>query len=474
MVTFRKWPGTAALAALAGVVLVEAASAQPIYVPPTARLQLNPVNRMAASLAMNQWAYNASNIGRNYNALVNGVAINPFAPVNANPAATLFSTYNQALLNSSLPYFPAQPYIPPINYAPPVLPAPVYGATAPPIATTPGAPAQAVMTSSTSPYGTSGSSSGPTITSVPITPAYTSPYGYGGYGYPFYDPLSGFLQGQASVYNAQGQYQVQYQQSQLTRQQVKQAAIETRRRAFDEWQYERANTPTLQDLREQSQKLQERHAMTSPPSTEVWSGDSLNTLLKSIQKKRVPTGYDIALGPEVVKGINLSTGSSAGGIGAVRNLPKDPSGWNWPLVLTDAEFEKDRETIQQVMPELVKSASEGKVNASQLQQVRGSMNRLVSKLDEKVNDLPPSDFIAARRYLKQLSDAVQVFQSDDASKYFTSLDGIRSVRDLVKLMTDRGLIFAPAAGGDEASYNALQQALSAYAAAAERAGSSAP
>jgi uncharacterized protein (TIGR03000 family) len=72
------------------------------------RALINPYNRRAASVAMNQWAYNAALVGRNYNALRYGVAINPYAPYGMNPSATLFWTYRTALTNPYL--YPVAPY----------------------------------------------------------------------------------------------------------------------------------------------------------------------------------------------------------------------------------------------------------------------------------------------------------------------------------------------------------------------------
>ncbi len=52
-------------------------------------------------------------------------------------------------------------------------------------------------------------------------------------------------------------------------------------------------------------------------------------------------------------------------------------------------------------------------------------------------------------------------QQPDVDKYFNKLDdSVKTVGDLVRVMRDKGLQFAPAANGDEAAYMALWQALS--------------
>jgi hypothetical protein len=472
MLNFRMAAGTALPACLAGLALATTLQAQPIYVPPTARLMMNPANRLAATMAMNQWAYSASLIGRNYNALTYGLATNPFAPYGMNPAANLFSTYNQALINSSL--YPSMSYYPPYyggGSVPPLL-----GAYAPPYSpgygslytgSVPvGAPIQpATSTLQTgSPYGT-GYGSSASYTSMPSGSPYGSGgYGTGGYGYS-YDPLSGFLQGSASVYNAQGAYEVNNEKARLLREQRRQEQVQTHRRIFDEWQYERANTPTLQDYRVQSQKQQEQRAMSNPPATEVWSGDALNTLLRGVARKQPPSGYDVPLAPDVVRQINFSTGSSSGGLGAVKNLARDPASWNWPLVLQETTYQSSRETLKQVLPDLIKSVQGGKANTVLLQQARTALADLHTRLDSAVGDLSPSDYTACKRFLNQLGGALNALQREDAARYFTNADGARSVGDLVKMMREQGLQFAPAAAGDEAAYSALLEALAAYAAA---------
>src|SRR5579859_5982181 len=71
--------------------------------------------------------------------------------------------------------------------------------------------------------------------SVPMaTPAYpTNPYvQYNG-------PVGGYLSGAADVINSQGQFLTSTQQAYLTREQVRQAKIDSQRKQFDENLYER-------------------------------------------------------------------------------------------------------------------------------------------------------------------------------------------------------------------------------------------
>ncbi len=453
MVTLSKGLGVAILAGVAALVLiVPTVSAQPLYVPTSQRGLMNPYNRLSASLAMNQWAYSASLVGRNYNALTYGTATNPYAPYGMNPAANLFGATTMAIANSSL--------------------YPVYGGAA--VYGTGGggyggygyaigsdgygggaiAGGTATLTSSASPGLT-----GAQITSVPSSSygGYSNPYGsYSG------DPLYGGLSGAANVYNAQGVYQMNYQTSRLLRERVRQAQVETQRRIFDEWAYERANTPTLEDLREKRIRTAEQRAQHQPPVTEIVSGDSLNTLLNQLKGARSrPGDLDAPLPAEVIRQVNISTGSSSGGLGAIKQI-KEGAPLNWPLVLQGGEFGKDRAVLENQLPRIVASATGvGRVNAEAMMDLKAAQSRMQSRLDESVGDLEPGQYIAGKRFLHQLDQAYKVLQQPDADRYFSRLDDqVKTVGDLVRVMRDKGLQFAPAANGDEAAYLALWQALS--------------
>src|SRR5262249_59534053 len=84
--------------------------------------------------------------------------------------------------------------------------------------------------------------------------------------------------------NAQGRVLVTQQQSMLTAERVSQARLETRRREFDEWLYNRDNRPTREDDRERVQRQELRRSRNDQPLSEIYSGAALNTLLAELQK----------------------------------------------------------------------------------------------------------------------------------------------------------------------------------------------
>src|SRR5262249_59456939 len=124
---------------------------------------------------------------------------------------------------------------------------------------------------------------------LPIVGRYRPYDGYGSPGSSPYqsaaDPFGGYLSGGADVINSQASFIVKQQEATLIAEYGRQARLETRRRQFDQWLYERDHRPTLEDERETSQQRELRRSQNDPPLTEIWSGKSLNTLLVDLQKR---------------------------------------------------------------------------------------------------------------------------------------------------------------------------------------------
>src|SRR5438132_13502727 len=95
---------------------------------------------------------------------------------------------------------------------------------------------------------------------------------------------------------------------------VAQARLESRRRTFDQWLYERANRPTLEDERERVQQKELQRSRNGPPLAEIYSGQALNHLLREFQKLhgRGSRGAPADLDEDVVRHINLTTGAGGG------------------------------------------------------------------------------------------------------------------------------------------------------------------
>lgn len=289
---------------------------------------------------------------------------------------------------------------------------------------------------------------------------YNRGYGYGGFGnnYVLPDPYSGNLMGSASVINASGQYMLQTQQAFQMREQYRQSKIDTKRKAFDEYLYERANTPTHEEERQRSQMQEFQRSRNDPPVTEIWSGKALNDLLLDIQQHMGSNVYaqSVPVNPDSLKHINVSSGSSAGNAGILRDGGK----LRWPLALTDSAYDKDRKQLEKLIPAAIEQAKAGEVEGTMQRDLLNAVGNITRRLKANIADIPSNQYVSAKRYIGQVEEAVKILQDPNVANYF---DKWRprggSVSEVVQQMTSNGLKFAPATHGDEPYYTSLHRAM---------------
>jgi hypothetical protein len=294
---------------------------------------------------------------------------------------------------------------------------------------------------------------------VPIaTPAYpVNPYvGYNGlYG--------GYLSGAADVINASGNFLVANQQANQMKEQVLQAKIDTRRKNLDEYLYERAVTPTVEDDRERARIENLRRARNDPPVSEIWSGQALNDLLLGIQQQhsRGLEGPRVYVREDTLKHINVSGGTAAGGsIGLLRQDGR----LTWPLALRREQFKSDKEKLDQLAKTAYKQAASGAVDADTIDAMTAAVDSLTTQLKQNIEEISSNDYIKAKHFLNEFKDTITALQDPNVSKYVNkkwSAEG-NTVGELTRNMTSLGLKFARAVTGDEAAYTALHSAMVAY------------
>jgi hypothetical protein len=289
-----------------------------------------------------------------------------------------------------------------------------------------------------------------------------TPYYSTGMYTPYYDPYGGFMSGVAADISAQGQFLIQEQQSKLTKEQVNQAKIDTRRRNFDEWLYERANRPTMEDDREKARMENIRRSRNKPPLTEIWSGKALNDLLDAIQKmhdQRI-SGPTVPLNEETLKKINVTTGATEGSLGLLR----DDGKLQWPYTLTDTPYDEERKKLDTLAVQAYKEAEYGRVKPQTIRAMTKSTDNLVKLLKQNIRDVTPNDYVEAKRYLNEMDKTIRVLRDPDVSKFVTRKWAAKgnTVSELVQEMKNSGLKFAPAVRGDEAAYTALHSAMVEY------------
>jgi hypothetical protein len=308
---------------------------------------------------------------------------------------------------------------------------------------------------------------GATMSSYPSS-GYGQPSGDMGYpGYNLPDPYSGYLKGSADVIKAQGQNLKDTQQAYLMAEDVKRAKLAYRRANYEEWLWERANLPTLEDERIRTAKENLRRAQNDPPLPEIWSGQSLNTLLNNAQtmvasnKGQLP---NVALDEDVISKINLNSGKGGVNFGLLKNEGK----LSWPLAIRNlepaGEAKEVREQLQALTEASVKKAKEGPVDPGTYREMEACADKLEKMLRKNISDMPFSEYTESKRYLTNLRDGLKALREPNAADFANGKFKLKgnTVKDLVEYMAKNGLQFAPAVGGEEGAYVALQRALVAF------------
>jgi hypothetical protein len=399
----------------------------------------------------------------------------PFIPplaaqsVNRNPYLNEYTTLGQAAFNTAVlgqalsnipPYYLGyNPYPQGLNY----------GASYP-TATPYGGPALSTLGAySPSLGGGYGGGYGATLATNPSLGGYGGSPGYGGGGYgggsyQSYDmnPYSGYLRGAADVTTANASYQMTIQKARLEREQGNQARLQTRRRISEEAEWERGRTPSPEKAREADMDAALSRARRDPPLTEVWSARSLNALLNHLAAQQVKgaRGPTVPLDEETLKSINLTPADSRANAG----LLKDGGKLHWPRHLQGAGFSEPRSRLSRRMAEAVqrlKSNPTTPVPHGLVTDMQNDLRALAERLNGRVGELSPSQYIEARRYLSQVGEAIAALSDPKVGTYFNPswVSKARDVAELVNFMGKSGLRFAPATPGDEPAYTALYRAL---------------
>lgn len=268
-------------------------------------------------------------------------------------------------------------------------------------------------------------------------------------------------QGAAGVISAQGKLMTDTQQAYLQQEQVKQAKVDTKRKSFDEWQYEQARTPSKEETREKERKEQLQRSRNDPPQTEIWSAKALNDILGDLQRMQGTSAYarSVVLDSKTLERINVSTGKT-GGVGLLRDAGKLP----WPLALQDATFSSDRKQVDQLVVKAVSQAKGNAVQAETLRALIAVVGKMNTDLKQRVADISTTQYMDARRFMDQLEESTRVLQEPRAANYFNGAWVAKgsTVADLTRHMSSQGLKFAPATAGDEASYTALHRSMATY------------
>jgi hypothetical protein len=313
------------------------------------------------------------------------------------------------------------------------------------------------------PYGAAGQGAGVYGGSAGLG-QYASPYG-NPYSTYYQDPNGAYLQGAGSVINAQARFLVSEQLAYQTREQTRGDRTANRRKAFDEYLYERDKRPTAEEERQIAQLTQLSRSRNNPPVTEIWSGKALNDLLNDL--RQLAASNHLAIRPTLplplheagLKHINVTKG------GGSIALLKNDGRFDWPVALTGPESEAEQEQLALRSRAAVRQAEfNGRVDPDLLRQIAGHVDGLDKRLRLRAKELSASEYIEAKAFLQHFDEALRALRQPDVGNHFTGkyVLNAETVPELVQQMGDKGLHFAPALPGDEAAYRALHQALATY------------
>jgi hypothetical protein len=275
-------------------------------------------------------------------------------------------------------------------------------------------------------------------------------------------PAGGYLRGGADVIRAQSEFMKGKQEAALTREQVRQSKVTTRRQQFDEWQYERANTPTVEEERERVRLQEVQRSRNNPPVTEIYSAKALNDLLTDLQKNLPPSfpGPAIPLDPATLGQINVTSGTTAGNIGPLKN----GGALQWPFELTGKEFTTQRDMIDRRLPQALQQAASGRVDPTILRALTDGLAGMQQELKRQITKMTPNDYISAKRYLNELEESFKKLRDPNIGNYFNGTWTAKgnNVTELLQYMTAQGLKFAPANRGAEPAYTSLHRSLATF------------
>jgi hypothetical protein len=281
-------------------------------------------------------------------------------------------------------------------------------------------------------------------------PPYNPYYPYPPYGY---GPGS-TLMGAADVMRAYGNLAISQEQSRITRELGNQARLDTKKKKFDLDMYIKANTPTFTEEQAKIAKQTLRRIQTNSTEAEIVNGKALNLLLDDMRRHPgKKTGVDpISLTQEMLGHLNVTRNSTS--LGILRNGGEV----TWPVVFQEYFPAEQLRDVSAQAKIAVKNAEKGKIDANVLKDLRVELDKLRDQLVKKLNEIPTSQLLDAKRFLNDFDEARIALERGEATtqvQYQKWAAGGKNLQQLVDFMIDNGLRFTTSTQGDEAAYRAV-------------------
>ena len=288
----------------------------------------------------------------------------------------------------------------------------------------------------------------------PYAPYYPNPYA------PYMGGVGGALMGTADVLRAYGSVINSQEQARITRELALQARLDTKKKKFDLEMYIKANTPTFTEEQAKVAKITLKRIQTNSSESEIVNGKALNFLLDDLRRHPgKKTGVEpFALSEEVLGHLNVTKNSTS--LGVLRNGGE----FTWPVVFQEYFPPEQLRDISAQAKILVKNADKGKVDPNVLKDMRTELEKVRDQLLKKINDMPPSQYLDAIRFLNDFNEARLALERGEAMtqvQYQKWASGGKNLQQLVDYMIDNGLRFTTSIQGDEFAYRAVYSGMAA-------------
>lgn len=286
--------------------------------------------------------------------------------------------------------------------------------------------------------------------------------GYPGYPYPpaYGGRYGAMLSGAADVTRAQSDSWVQAEQARIMREQADQAKLDTKRKAFDEARYEKANTPTYAERKAATDTRVFQRVMVSPTPYEISSGESLNIMLPFLDSmaRQGSHGPPTPLDPALLQMVNITLPGKPGLaiLGDVDNIP-------WPSGLVGPLQEKLEKNLKLAVDSV---RTKGRVDPKIYAMVQTGAKDLRADMDKRFNQekINMSRFAEGSTFLTSLNKELVSLGDATAAKLLGPVahpQG-KDVLEVLGYMIVNGFLFAPARPGDESAYRSLHNAMAGF------------
>lgn len=228
---------------------------------------------------------------------------------------------------------------------------------------------------------------------------------------------------------------------------------------------DRVYQPPSEESRPQSAQERFERLVSNPTTGEVVSGQALNAVLTDLRALVAEAGTDnlpataLAMSDEAMAHVNFSQGA-----GNIALLKRDGR-LSWPAAFSGPEDEELRvQLTAEAHAVVLQAQKERRVDSGRVAQMARGVEQLKKELPRIARNQAPDTYVEAKTFVKNLDDAVVALQQPDAINHFNGEYALKAktVPELVRWMTDKGLQFAPAIPGDDVAYTTLHRTLAAY------------